>query len=217
MAFATSMYVAVPAMFVAGLAVITGANTLSVTAQMALPNWVRARGMSMYQMAMMGAGAIGAALWGQIAAMSSLQASLCIAATSGTLMMWLVQRVAVDKGEDEDLSPSNLLRPPASKHAPESGQVVMMVEYRIEPARADEFRELMQESRRSRMRQGALEWDLLRDIGDPSVYTEYIVDESWTEHLRRFDRVTAADAALRDRKREFHVGDGPPVVTRWTK
>ncbi|WP_309682664.1 MFS transporter, partial [Polaromonas sp.] len=45
-------------------------------------------------------------------------------------------------------------------------------------------------------------------------YIEQIVDESWTEHLRRFDRVTASDVALRERKLAFHLGDEPPVVTR---
>ncbi|GKT22939.1 hypothetical protein AVHM3334_10030 [Acidovorax sp. SUPP3334] len=41
------------------------------------------------------------------------------------------------------------------------------------------------------------------------------MDESWTEHLRRFDRVTAADVALRDRKLAFHTGEAPPVVSRY--
>jgi len=35
-----------------------------------------------------------------------------------------------------------------------------------------------------------------------------------TEHLRRFDRVTADDVALRDRKLAFHIADTPPVVMR---
>ena len=68
--------------------------------------------------------------------------------------------------------------------------------------------------RRSRLRQGALEWELLRDVNQPGRFVEQIVDESWTEHLRRFDRVTASDVALRERKLAFHIGDGPPVVTR---
>jgi hypothetical protein len=72
----------------------------------------------------------------------------------------------------------------------------------------------MQESRRSRLRQGALGWDLLRDMGKPGHYIEQIIDDSWTEHLRRFDRVTASDVALRERKLAFHIGDEPPVVTR---
>jgi Transmembrane secretion effector len=75
--------------------------------------------------------------------------------------------------------------------------------------------ELMQESRRSRMSQGALEWQVLQDLYDPARVVEQITDESWTEHLRRFDRVTAADVQLRDRKLTFHIGEEPPRVTRF--
>jgi hypothetical protein len=64
------------------------------------------------------------------------------------------------------------------------------------------------------MRQGALDWQLLRDLYDPGRFVEQITDESWTEHLRRFDRVTAADVKLRDRKVAFHIGEEPPLVTR---
>ena len=67
MALAPNAWVAVPAMVLNGMAWITCANSLSVSAQLALPDWVRARGMSMYQMAIMGASALGAALWGQVA------------------------------------------------------------------------------------------------------------------------------------------------------
>ena len=72
----------------------------------------------------------------------------------------------------------------------------------------------MQESRRSRLRQGALAWELLRDVNQSGRFLEQIVDESWTEHLRRFDRVTASDVALRERKLAFHLGEEPPQVTR---
>ena len=84
MAFAPNAWVAVPAMFFGGMAWITVANSLSVSAQLALPDWVRARGMSTYQMAIMGASAIGAALWGQVATVTALNLSLAIAAVSGT-------------------------------------------------------------------------------------------------------------------------------------
>ena len=55
---------------------------------------------------------------------------------------------------------------------------------------------------------------LLHDIAEPGHFTEQITDENWTEHLRRFDRVTASDVALRERKLGFHILDSPPVVTR---
>ena len=56
---------------------------------------------------------------------------------------------------------------------------------------------------------------MLRDLGEPGRYLERIVDESWTEHLRRFDRITADDVALRERKLAFHVGPDLPRITRY--
>ena len=216
MAWAPNVYVAVPAMVLAGMAWITTANTLSVSAQLALPNWVRARGMSIYQMSIMGATAAGAALWGQVASLTDVQTSLGLAAVSGGIVMAVVQRLVADRAIEEDLSPSSAFKAPTAPTPPEAGRVVVTIEYFIHPARANEFRAVMQESRRSRLRQGALDWQLMHDISNPTRYVERIEDESWTEHLRRFDRVTASDVALRERKLAFHTGDAPPKVTRWT-
>ncbi len=213
-AFAPSPWVAGPAMFAAGMAWITTANSLSVSAQMGLPDWVRARGMSMFQMAIMGASAAGAAIWGQVATSVTVQASLLVAAASGALCALLANRLLVDTSVEEDQTPSNQFRVPVADAPPETGHVVVSVEYHIDPARADDFRALMQTSRSNRLRHGALSWELLRDIGDPGRFVEQVIDVSWAEHLRRFDRVTAADVALRDRKWAFHIGESPPVVTR---
>ena len=215
-AIAPSVYIAVPAMVLAGAAWITTANVLVVAAQFALPNWVRARGMSILQMAIMGATALGAALWGQVAALTTVHVSLALAAAAGVAAMALVQRLVSNRHGEEDLSPSHAFKAPQAETPPAAGlRLVTSVEYFINPARAAEFRAVMQETRRARLRQGALSWELQHDIADPCRYVERIVDESWTEHLRRFDRVTASDVALRDRKNAFHVGDAPPVVSRY--
>ena len=214
-AFAPSIHFAVPAMVVAGMAWITVANSLTVSAQMSLPDWVRARGMAIYQMALMGSTAIGAALWGQVATWTTIHHALATAAVTSVVLMLLAQKLAVDRGTEEDLTPSRAIQGPASVSPPSAGRVQVRVEYRIDPARAAEFLALMEESRRSRLRQGALDWQLLHDIYEPGRYVEQIIDASWTEHLRRFDRVTAADVALRDKRLAFHVGDEPPVVTRF--
>ncbi|MBC7609411.1 MAG: MFS transporter [Polaromonas sp.] len=215
MAFAPNAWVAVPAMLVNGMAWIACANSLSVSAQLALPDWVRARGMSMYQMAIMGASAMGAALWGQVATLTSITTGLMVAAASGTVCMLLAQHYVVDLSIEEDLTPSKAFKAPVADAPPGTGHVLVSIEYLIDPMRSEDFRLLMQESRRSRLRQGALEWALLRDIGKPGHYVEQITDESWTEHLRRFDRVTASDVALRERKLAFHIGDDPPHVSRF--
>ena len=215
MAFTSNIYVAVLVMFLGGVAWISTANTLSVAAQLALPDWVRARGMSMYQMAIMGGSAAGAALWGQVANVTDVRTSLAIAAVTGVLGMWLVQRWVRDDMIEEDHSRSTNFNRPANAELPEAGRILITIEYFIDPQRAAEFRAVMQESRRSRLRQGALSWQLQHDIAEPSRYIEQIVDESWTEHLRRFDRVTTSDVSLRDRKIAFHVGDSPPAVSRY--
>ena len=214
MALAPNIYVAVPAMLLNGMAWIACANSLSVSAQLSLPDWVRARGMSMYQMAIMGASALGAALWGQVATVTSVPTGLLVAALSGTVTMLLAQRWVTDFSIEEDMTPSRQFKAPVADVPPGAGHVVVTIEYLIDPARAADFRALMQESRRSRLRQGALDWALLRDVGNPGRYIEQIIDESWTEHLRRFDRVTASDVALRERKLAFHTGEEPPLVNR---
>ena len=214
MAIAPNAWIAVPAMLLNGAAWICCANSLSVSAQLSLPDWVRARGMSMYQMAIMGASALGAALWGQVATMTGIATGLLVAAVSGTLSMLLAQHFVQDVGDAEDLTPSNEFKPPVADAPPGAGHVVVTIEYFIDPKRTDEFRRVMQLSRRSRLRQGALEWALLRDVGQPGRYVEQIIDESWTGHLRRFGRVTASDVALRERKLTFHLRTEPPVVQR---
>jgi MFS family permease len=214
-AFSPNVYAAATGMFFGGVAWISTANSLSVSAQLALPDWVRARGMSLYQMAIMGASASGAALWGQVATLTAVQTSLTIAAVTGAVAMLASRRAVVDRSIEEDLTPSREFKAPVAEAPPKTGHILVTLEYLIDPARAHDFRAVMQESRRSRLRQGALSWELLHDISDPGRFIEQVVDESWTEHLRRFDRVTAADVALRERKLAFHVGDNPPVVTRY--
>jgi predicted MFS family arabinose efflux permease len=209
-----NLYVAMAAMAFSGMAWIATANSLSVSIQMALPDWVRARGMAIYQMALMGASAAGAAAWGHWASQAGVRDSLTIAAASGAVVMFLVLRLVRDSSHEDDLTPAQPPVTPVANIAPAQGRIVVSIAYRIDPARADAFVLLMQESRRSRLAQGALDWELLQDVNDPGLYIERIVDESWTGHLRRFYRFTEADLALRERKLEFHIGETPPLVTR---
>jgi quinol monooxygenase YgiN len=204
-------------MVVAGMAWIAVANSITVSAQLGLPDWVRARSMSIFQMAIMGSSAFGAALWGQVATLTTVSTSLQLGAAAGILAMLLTRRFKLDAVADEDLSPAHVWKPPVTAVPvdPHEGPVMVTIDYRIDPAQAAEFQQVMQESRSSRLRHGALSWELFRDTSDPARYIEYFIDESWVEHLRRFDRVTAADVALRERRLAFHLGDGPPLVSRY--
>ena len=216
-ALVPSLWVAVPAMALAGVAWISTANSLTLAAQLALPNWVRARGMSIYQMALMGGSAAGAALWGQVAGMTSVPTSLICASAMGPLMLIFTRRFSVGGGEDEDHSPA---RPGAAPEPvipidPDAGPVMVTVEYQIDPEDAAGFNAVMEETRRARLRQGALSWGLFRDTAVAGRYIEYFVDESWVEHQRRLERFTIADAGLRGRRLAFHRSAEPPRVQRF--
>jgi MFS family permease len=187
-AIAPNAWVAVLGMVAAGMAWITVANTLSVSAQMSLPNWVRARAMASFQMAIMGSGALGAALWGQVATVATIRTALLCAAVSEIVLMLLVVRLVRDHADEEaDMSPAQAgwaARP--SEEPQEDGRVVTTIEYLIDPVRENAFVRVMQETRRARLSEGAIGWELLHDIAEPARFVEEIVDESWTERLRRF-------------------------------
>jgi MFS family permease len=214
---APNLLAAMPAMVVAGAAWIAVANSLTVSAQLALPDWVRARGMSIYQMALMGSSAAGAALWGQVATWTSVRTSLVTAAVCAITGALLTRRYLPPSGTEEDLTPTLYQRPAGTEIDLDlrEGPVLVTVEYLIDPARTDEFLVVMEESRRNRLRHGMLSWGLYRDAADPRRYSEHFVDESWVEHLRHFERMTAFDISLRERRFSFHIGESPPRVTRY--
>jgi len=214
---APNIWIALPAIVVLGMAWISTANSLTLAAQVALPNWVRARGMAIYQMALMGGAAAGSLLWGQVAGWSSVRVAVTCAAVVGPVLWLLTRRLSVEGGADPDFSPAKPANLPmmAIDVGPDEGPVMVTVEYRIDPADAAGFAEVMQKTRRARLRQGALSWGLFRDTAAPGRYIEYFVDESWVEHLRRLERFTAADAGLREKRLAFHKGEGPPMVRRF--
>jgi len=211
------VWVALPAMVVIGMAWISVANSLAVAAQTALPDWVRARGMSIYQMSLMGGAAAGSLLWGQVASWTSVQTAVVIAAVAGVVVWMFTRHISVEGRGEPDFTPADAggVPEPRIKIGPDEGPVMVTLEYQIDPAQAVAFAEVMQRTRRARLRQGALSWGLFRDVAQPGRYVEYFVDENWLEHQRRLERFTAFDAELRSQRLSFHVGPEAPVVRRY--
>jgi MFS family permease len=211
------LWVAVPAMVVIGMAWISVANSLTVAAQQAMPDWVRARGMSIYQMCLMGGAAAGSLCWGQVASFTDVRSAVLLAAAFGIGVALFGRRLTINWAADLDFTPSTRVAvpEPAFPVGAEEGPVMVTLEYQIEPARAAEFAAVMDRTRRARLRQGALSWGLFRDTAVPGRYVEYFVDENWVEHQRRLERFTAFDAELREKRLAFHVGEAPPVLRRY--
>jgi len=217
LAWAPALWIAALAVLIAGVGWIATANTLTVSAQLTLPNWVRARGMSVYQMALMGGAAAGAALWGQVASWTDVPTALLAGAVAGPVCALATRRLRLDAHAEDDLRmvPPVAVPEPVIAIEPDEGPVMVTVEYLIEPAQTEAFHAVMQETRRARLRQGALSWGLFRDTAVPGRYIEYFVDESWVEHQRRLERFTAADVDLRARRTAFHHGSEFPLVQRY--
>jgi quinol monooxygenase YgiN len=173
--------------------------------------------MAIYQMSLMGGAASGGLLWGQVAAASSVPAAVLGSSVFGLVVWWVTRRYPVGDGPELDYRPVPATpRPePAIEIEPDEGPVMVTFEYRIDPANASAFAEVMERTRRARLRQGALSWGLFRDTESPGRYVEYFVDENWIEHQRRLERFTAFDAELRAQRLGFHLGPEPPRMQRY--
>ncbi|HLX80737.1 MAG TPA: MFS transporter [Burkholderiales bacterium] len=212
---ATSAWIAAPALFFGGGAWVATFNTLSITAQMSLPDWVRARGTAVFLASGMVGATAGAFVWGQVASMASIERAMEISACGSLIALALVlRRYRLGSLRESDLTPAQVTPEFAAGATIEGdqGPVMVTIEYQIDPARAGEFSKVMAASRRWRLRHGALHWGMYRDVLDPGRYIEHFLVDSWLDRLRQIERLTAEDMALRDRKNAFHLGAEPPVM-----
>ena len=212
LAHVRNVYVLGGAMFATGTAWLTVLSALQVTAQTALPAWVRARGLAVYMVVFMAGMAGGSALWGHVATVAGIPMALTIAAAGAVAGIALTWRFKLGAQEAVDLAPSMHWPAPlvSSEPEPERGPVMVTIEYLIEPARTAEFVAAMQDMRRIRQRDGAFFWELFQDAADSARFVECFMTESWVEHLRQHERVTIADRKVQQRIDAFHVGGERP-------
>jgi MFS family permease/quinol monooxygenase YgiN len=216
LAHSGNVYAAGAAMLLTGFAWISVVSSLMAAAQTALPSWVRARGLALFWVIFMGGMAAGSALWGQVASWVGIPYALTTAAIGALLGVAATTRYRIGQHDANDLSPSMHWPAPMTSDDLEadSGPVMVTVEYRIDPARAEAFAKIMhQQVRRIRRRDGAFMWELFTDTEDPQHVVECFMIESWLEHLRQHERVTVADRDIIEETRAFHLGDEPPKVT----
>ena len=213
LSYSTTMSMALMATFSAGFAWLMTLATYQVAVQMSLPAWVRARGLAIFLMTVMGFMALGSALWGLVAREFSIPLSMLAAAGFIVLGTLFTMRLSLI-GDEDDLSPVSTWSDPGVALPMEgrSGPVEVLVEYDIPARNRDEFVRQMREIRRIRQRNGAYSWSLHEDINHPGVFIETFMDDSWHDHLRRRLRLTAGDEAAQDSVNALQVTPGPPKV-----
>jgi len=205
------------AMLGTGVAWISILSALQVSAQMTLPAWVRARGLAAFVVVFMGGMALGSILWGQVAARAGIPATLTIAALGMATAIGLTWRFKLGRHDVLDFTPSSHWPAPVLAELPEpdSGPVMVTIEYRVQPGKRAEFIAAMQSVREMRRRNGAYFWELFHDSADPSRFNECFMDESWVEHLRQHERVSVADREIQQRAKAFMVEGESTKSSHW--
>jgi hypothetical protein len=204
---------AIAASVLAGISWIAVLSSLSVSAQFALPEWVRGRGLAVYMTVVFGTTTLGSAIWGEIASAAGLPAAHFLAAAGALLAIPLSRRWKLQTALGVDLTPSmSWPAPIVTGHvANDQGPVMVTVEYRISPEDREAFLTALEKLSHERRRDGAYAWGIFEDTADRSRFLETFLVESWLEHLRQHERVTNADRLLQD---QIHrLVQGTPKTT----
>jgi MFS family permease len=205
-------------MLLFGLGWTSAYATIQAAAQLACPPWVRARALSIYQLAQNGALTLGSFVWGLMGVHIGMSAALLAAAGTGTLLALAARGFQIEAVASVPAPPSaeDQRRPEAP--APElvpllrnaRGRVMETVNYRVPPHHLDAFMAVMREVRLVRGRGGAEFWQLYEDVAHPEGWVEIWSMASWTDHRREASRLSDDDRAILGRAAAFqHEGTRP--------
>ena len=216
LAISGNMLMGGAAIAIAGACWVLALTMFNVTVQLSTPRWVVGRALALYQTATFGGMAAGSWIWGTLADRFSPSLALMLAAVALFVGMLMGLRLPLAEFEGLNLDPLNRFREPTLRFdlSYRSGPVMIVVDYEIAQADVPAFLAVMARRRRMRIRDGAKQWALLRDLHNPEQWSESYHVPTWGEYVRHNERRTQSDAEIYDRLRALHRGDGGPVVHR---
>jgi MFS family permease len=192
--------------------------TIQAAAQLVCPPWVRARSLSIYQLAQNGALTLGSFFWGWIGGTIGLHHTFLAASAVGLVLTVLARYARI-----EAITAAPVRAEMEAVQGPEApaaelvallrnarGRVMETVHYQVAPEQRSEFLTLMQEVRHIRGRAGALFWQVYEDVAHPEGWLEVWSMENWTDHLREVIRLSDDDKQLLARLSVFQVATERP-------
>lgn len=206
--------VAATAAVLAGASWIAVLSSIQIAAQTALPQWVRARGLSLYLTTFFGTMTLGSVVWGSLGQWLGIMPALLLAAAGLLVAAFTTSRIRLSPGDGSEHMPSlHWPAPPVlPTDAEDAGPVLVTIDYHVRPESKDEFLLLMRQRRETRLRDGAYDWRLLRLLEEDGLLREAFSVHSWTDHLRQHERVTEAERQLQARIARLLQDDGSPLV-----
>jgi predicted MFS family arabinose efflux permease len=179
---------AAPILLLSGMAWLITLATLNAAAQLHLPRWVRARGLSVYLLVFTGSQAVGAYVWGVVATRAGLHIALsCSAVLLGVAALSVaVLPLRPSTGMlSRDISTAWSSPTVVFEPHPHDGPVLVTVRYRVPAENLKDFVEAMSAVRRSRLRTGGHSWRLYRSAEYPDTVLERFTVTSWAEFERQ--------------------------------
>jgi predicted MFS family arabinose efflux permease len=214
LATAREPVLALIASFISGAASIVALTTFFVSAQVALPQWVRGRGLAIFLTVYFGALTLGSAVWGEVATAKGVPFALW-AAGAGTLVgLALTWAWKLQPSEAQDLTPSMRWRAPSflNRVTDDRGPILAIAEYRIDPKDSSAFLAVMQDISLERRRDGAYAWHMFEDPDEAGKMIETYLIHSVLELKYRQTRITVADEMMEEQASQFLKA---PAETRY--
>jgi MFS family permease len=211
--FSREPVIALCACLVAGASWTVVVTSLYVSAQVALPDWVRGRGLAVLMAVIFGAMTVGSAAWGHIAGMEGLRIAHFVAAVGAMLAIPLTWRWKLQTAVGIDLSPSMHWHDPVVTREVDNdqGPVLVTVEYRVDSKHRVAFLGALDGLGRERKRDGAYAWAVFEDVADTGRFVETFLIESWLELMYQRERVTNADRMREEQIRRL-LSESPKVT-----
>jgi predicted MFS family arabinose efflux permease len=203
-------------LIVPGACWVLALSLFNTTVQLSTPRWVVGRALSFYQTATFGGIAAGSWVWGLAAEAFGVSVALTFASLAMLVGVLVGFRKPLPQFGEINLDPLNRFNVPLLKLdlQPRSGPIVSLIDYTIAAEDMAEFLTLMSRRRRVRIRDGARQWSLMRDLEHPEIWTESYHTATWADYVRHNQRRTQADAEIWDAIRLLHRGEEGPHVHR---
>ena len=190
------LFLTLPILAVAGAAWIGVVATLNGAVQSFLPVWVRARGLSVYQMVLYGAMAAGGLASGLIAGWigavaTSATAGAATLVVAASQLLWPLLETADKKRDTFALPLADAVNDIDGK-----SPTLVLVRYDVAEEQEAAFVQQMSAVEHSRRRTGARTWALYQDRED-GTWVEAFGVGSWSEHLQQHQtRLTQYDRVV---------------------
>jgi MFS family permease len=201
---------------ISGACWVLALSLFNTIVQLSTPRWVVGRALSLYQTVTFGGIAGGSWVWGIAADTYGVANALLLSSAVMLAGIVIGLKLPMPAFETLNLDPLNRFTEPSLSLdiTPRSGPVVIQVDYEIDDIDVPEFMALMGERRRIRIRDGARNWALMRDLEKPGRWIETYHTPTWVEYIRHNQRRTQVDGENTDRLRALHRGETGPQVHR---